>query len=109
MASFTNDHTLLPMQTPGDPVFQIAHWRVPVINVYIPIHSTQTNLMFVYYSFRGLKRQVSIPPPFCLAQQTNQEFMVTEFGTVTSDGYRVPLARRRSAPVLATPPDNPPP
>ena len=106
MASFTNDHTLLPTETPGDPVVHIRDWRTPVITIYIPIHTTRDRLMFVYYVFTGLDRQPIHPTPLSLAKNS-QQFMVSEFGTVTPDGYRVPLTRRQVAPVLATPPTKP--
>jgi hypothetical protein len=105
MASFTNDHTLLPTQVPGEPVFQIGGWRSPLITVYIPIRTPPNRLMFVYYTFRGLDEQLVKPSPFAIATRGNQEFMVTEFGMLTPDGYRVPMARRRGAPVVATPPE----
>jgi hypothetical protein len=104
MESFTNDHPLLPPESPGDPIINIGDWRIPTITVYIPIHTAASSqIAFVYYTFTNLGRQAVGSNPLSLARRMRQEFMVAEFGTVTPDGYRVPLVRRRGPPVLATP------
>ena len=96
----------MPTQRPDEPIIQVTGSQAPNVTVYIPIHLPQSGPMFFYYTFKYLSPQAAGPPPFSLVTERNQEFMVSESGTITADGYRVPLARRRSPPVLAAPPPN---